>query len=84
MLKSFSHLTLLGVSCIADNHYFHNSLSIYKQGAEAKYVLNDFFSLIGPIFEKHAINLKFSWFGLVSLFNGISTFIGYLTPKLFS
>ena len=24
------------------------------------------------------------WFGLVSLFNGISTFIGYLMPKLFS
>ena len=23
-------------------------------------------------------------FGLVSLFNGISTFIGYLMPKLFS
>ena len=24
------------------------------------------------------------WFGLVSLFNGISAFIGYLTPKIFS
>ena len=24
------------------------------------------------------------WFGLVSLFNGISTFMGYLMPKLFS
>ena len=24
------------------------------------------------------------WFGLVSLFNGISTFAGYLTPKPFS
>ena len=24
------------------------------------------------------------WFGLVSLFNGISTFIGYLMPKPFS
>ena len=23
-------------------------------------------------------------FGLVSLFNGISTFVGYLMPKLFS
>ena len=22
------------------------------------------------------------WFGLVSLFNGISTFVGYLIPKL--
>ena len=22
------------------------------------------------------------WFGLVSLFNGISTFVGYLMPKL--
>ena len=26
----------------------------------------------------------FGWFGLVSLFNGISTFVGYLMPKLFS
>ena len=25
-----------------------------------------------------------AWFGLVSLFNGISTFVGYLMPKLFS
>ena len=24
------------------------------------------------------------WFGLVSMFNGISTFVGYLMPKLFS
>ena len=24
------------------------------------------------------------WFGLVSLFNGISTFVGYLMPKSFS
>ena len=24
------------------------------------------------------------WFGLVSLFNGMSTFVGYLMPKLFS
>ena len=24
------------------------------------------------------------WFGLVSLFNGITTFVGYLMPKLFS
>ena len=24
------------------------------------------------------------WFDLVSLFNGISTFVGYLTPKIFS
>ena len=24
------------------------------------------------------------WFGLVSLFNGISTFVGYLMPKVFS
>ena len=27
---------------------------------------------------------KFDWFGLVSLFNGISTFVGYLMPKPFS
>ena len=26
----------------------------------------------------------FDWFGLVSLFNGISTFVGYLMPKLFT
>ena len=26
----------------------------------------------------------FVWFGLISLFNGISTFVGYLMPKLFS
>ena len=25
-----------------------------------------------------------AWFGLVSLFNGISTFVGYLMPKPFS
>ena len=25
-----------------------------------------------------------SWFGLASLFNGISTFVGYSMPKLFS
>ena len=25
-----------------------------------------------------------NFFGLVSLFNGISTFVGYLMPKLFS
>ena len=28
--------------------------------------------------------LGFVWFRLVSLFNGISTFIGYLMPKPFS
>ena len=27
--------------------------------------------------------LKLVWFGLVSLFNGISTFLGHLMPKLF-
>ena len=26
----------------------------------------------------------YDWFGLVSLFNGISTFLGYLMPKPFS
>ena len=39
------------------------------------------------IIKKNNINdewIKGDWFGLVSLFNGISTFIGYLTPKLFS
>ena len=28
--------------------------------------------------------LLFFWFGLVSLFNGISTFVRYLMPKPFS
>ena len=28
--------------------------------------------------------LRYFWFGLVSLFNGISTFVGYLMPMLFS
>ena len=28
--------------------------------------------------------LSTKWFGLVSLFNGISTFVGYLIPKRFS
>ena len=27
---------------------------------------------------------KIGWFGLVSLFNGISTFVAYLIPKPFS
>ena len=30
------------------------------------------------------INIKKKERGLVSLFNGISTFVGYLMPKLFS
>ena len=30
------------------------------------------------------IHMSDSWFGLVSLFNGISTFVGYLMPKPFS
>ena len=35
--------------------------------------------------QRHAKNIfKMIWFGLVSLFNGISTFVGYLMPKLFS
>ena len=37
--------------------------------------------------DKRNGNLETSeedWFGLVSLFNGISTFVGYLMPKLFS
>ena len=29
-------------------------------------------------------NKEMVWFGLISLFNGISTFVGYLMPKLFS
>ena len=34
--------------------------------------------------DMHAHELSCFWFGLVSLINGISTFIGYLMPKLFS
>ena len=30
------------------------------------------------------IEYKRDWFGLVSFFNGISTFVGYLMTKLFS
>ena len=43
------------------------------------------FSLIHFQIRKK-INQKKKWFGfgLVSLFNGISTFVGYLMPNLFS
>ena len=34
--------------------------------------------------EKLSCSLDFFWFGLVSLFNGISTFVGYLMPNPFS
>ena len=27
---------------------------------------------------------QIKWFGLISLFNGMSTFVDYLMPKLFS
>ena len=37
----------------------------------------DFFFLIFPFTE-------FVWFSLVSLFHGISTFVGYLMPNPFS
>ena len=30
-----------------------------------------------------SLSANFDWFGLVSLFNGISTFVGYLMPKPF-
>ena len=33
--------------------------------------------------KTHIQELKVIWFGLVSLFNSISTFVGYLMPKLF-
>ena len=29
-------------------------------------------------------NMSYGWFGLVSLLNGISSFVGYLMPKPFS
>ena len=34
--------------------------------------------------EINEILTFFFWFGLVSLFNGISTFVSYLMPKPFS
>ena len=34
--------------------------------------------------EWNKMSEGFIWFGLVSLFNGISTFVGYLMPKPFS
>ena len=33
---------------------------------------------------QYVVRGKMIWFGLVSLFNGISTFVGYLMPTLFS
>ena len=40
--------------------------------------------LWAEISRKKGINwLKKNWFGLVSLFNGISNFVGYLMPKPF-
>ena len=36
------------------------------------------------LYNKYGLLLTFSLFGLVSLFNGIWTFVGYLMPKLFS
>ena len=45
-----------------------------------------FFNLV--IITDHLTEAPFmitcSWFGLVSLFDGISTFVGYLMPKPFS
>ena len=34
--------------------------------------------------DKETDQINMVWFGLVSLFNGLSTFIGYLMPKPFS
>ena len=34
--------------------------------------------------DKRKNKYYLSWFGLVYLFNGISTFVGYLMPMLFS
>ena len=36
------------------------------------------------ILMRETISMEKRRFGLVSLFNGISTFVGYLTPKPFS
>ena len=36
------------------------------------------------ILKKGGVSKKGADFGLVSLFNGISTFVGYLMPKPFS
>ena len=45
--------------------------------------------LIHNIFSGREVKMKMNqddvdWFGLISLFNGISTFVGYLMSKLFS
>ena len=38
-----------------------------------------------PVYkEGSSSTLTLDWFGLVSSFNGISTFVGYLMPKPFS
>ena len=36
------------------------------------------------LLDKIWIVSNIKWFGMVSLFNGISTFAGYLMPKVFS
>ena len=43
-----------------------------------------FFFLVFVISVWTFLNFYFIWLGLFSLFNGISTFVGYLMPKLFS
>ena len=57
---------------------------------ENEQLLHKFFTkaanLYPPLSDKeHQFTAKNQiWFGLVSLFNGISTFLGYLIPKIFA
>ena len=50
--------------------------------------INETISVLENLDKKYKIIIiketSFIWFGLVSLFNGISTFVGYLMPKPFS
>ena len=34
--------------------------------------------------QNNCVHIGMVWYGLVSLFNGISTFVGYLIPNPFS
>ena len=57
---------------------YTNSIS-----AEGKTPINECPEYNTRLYDKEA-SVLYLWFGLVSLFNGISTFVGYLMPKPFS
>ena len=77
-------------------HTFHNELSLtYCWGEQLVYYLLGYiyiyrqffmgFQNIWQLMMPYSIRKSgLVWFGLVSLFNGISTYVGYLMPKLFS